>query len=290
MKLYFFDVKSAWYETKENEELGMEEVCKKCNGSGLEPHEEEEKPIICSYCSSEGVLGFYGDVKEFIKSYYKQHDYRVIDSLKYARMDHKLRDEFPKRFGVSKKQFIVDLNSKGRPDFLVYTDKEIFFVVATSLSTVSAYRLKWVFSKSYPSKIVILQDTESVRKEKAARELTESRVDREYSLNACYLPADLDSISQRQKEIPRFEIDIRIPKSQPKSTEEEIRNVLNIVKELEKKYESVEVSKVVKEARKYNLSEARTRWIVDEMLRKTGDIYEPKRWYVKVVRPEHRTQ
>ncbi|MCX6776791.1 MAG: hypothetical protein NTY73_02350 [Candidatus Micrarchaeota archaeon] len=143
MKLHFFNVKTGAYETKENKELCMEELCKKCKGPG-------------------------GDAKKFIKSYYTQHGYQVVDNPTYARinnMGYILRCQFLRNFGVSKKQFMADLDSKGRPDFLVYNDKENFFVVASSLRMVSAYTLKWVFSKSYPSKIVI-QDTQSVIKEK----------------------------------------------------------------------------------------------------------------------------
>ncbi|MEM3555235.1 MAG: LAGLIDADG family homing endonuclease [Candidatus Micrarchaeia archaeon] len=83
----------------------------------------------------------------------------------------------------------------------------------------------------------------------------------------------------------RIDIDI-IATGQPKSKADRIRNVLDIVKELEKEYDLVEIEKVVEEAKKYGLDEATTRKVIDEMLRKTGELYEPKHGHVKVVRPK----
>jgi len=83
----------------------------------------------------------------------------------------------------------------------------------------------------------------------------------------------------------RIDIDI-IATGQPKSKADRIRNVLDIVKELEKEYDLVEIEKVVEEAKKYGLDEVTTRKVIDEMLRKTGELYEPKHGHVKVVRPK----
>jgi replicative DNA helicase Mcm len=87
------------------------------------------------------------------------------------------------------------------------------------------------------------------------------------------------------KGLGRIDIDI-ITTGQPKSKADRIRNIIDIVKELEKEYDLVEIEKVVEEAKKYGLDEATTRRMVDEMLRKTGELYEPKHGHVKVVRPK----
>jgi len=87
------------------------------------------------------------------------------------------------------------------------------------------------------------------------------------------------------KGLGRIDIDI-ITTGQPKSKADRIRNVLDIVKDLEKEYDLVEVEKVVEEAKKYGLDETTTRMIIEEMLRKTGELYEPKHGHVKVVRPK----
>jgi len=87
------------------------------------------------------------------------------------------------------------------------------------------------------------------------------------------------------KGLGRIDIDI-ITTGQPKSKADRIRNVLDIVKDLEKEYDLVEVERVVEEAKKYGLDETTTRRIIDEMLRKTGELYEPKHGHVKVVRPK----
>lgn len=83
----------------------------------------------------------------------------------------------------------------------------------------------------------------------------------------------------------RIDIDI-ITTGQPKSKADRIRNVLDIVKELEKEYDMVEIEKVVEEAKKYGIDEVTARKVIEEMLRRTGELYEPKHGYVKVVRPK----
>jgi len=87
------------------------------------------------------------------------------------------------------------------------------------------------------------------------------------------------------KGLGRMDIDI-ITTGQPKSKADRIRNIIDIVKELEKEYDLVELEKVVEEAKKYGLDETTTRKMIDEMLRKTGELYEPKHGHVKVVRPK----
>jgi replicative DNA helicase Mcm len=87
------------------------------------------------------------------------------------------------------------------------------------------------------------------------------------------------------KGLGRMDIDI-ITTGQPKSKADRIRNVLDVVKELEKEYDLVEVEKVVEEAKRYGIDETTTMRIIDEMLRKTGELYEPKHGHVKVVRPK----
>ena len=94
----------------------------------------------------------------------------------------------------------------------------------------------------------------------------------------------LKSISM-DKGLGRMDIDI-ITTGQPKSKSDRIRNVLDIIKELEKEYDLVEIERVVEEAKKYGLDEVEARRIIDEMLRKTGELYEPKHGHVKIVRPK----
>ncbi|QLJ52916.1 MAG: DNA replication helicase protein MCM [Candidatus Fermentimicrarchaeum limneticum] len=94
----------------------------------------------------------------------------------------------------------------------------------------------------------------------------------------------LKSISM-DKGLGRMDIDI-ITTGQPKSKSDRIRNVLDIIKELEKEYDLVEIERVVEEAKKYGLDEMEARRIIDEMLRKTGELYEPKHGHVKIVRPK----
>lgn len=64
-----------------------------------------------------------------------------------------------------------------------------------------------------------------------------------------------------------------------------IKKILEIVKNFESEYDLVEVEKVVEEAKKYGLETTPTIRIIEEMLRKTGELYEPKHGYVKTVRP-----
>jgi len=48
----------------------------------------------------------------------------------------------------------------------------------------------------------------------------------------------------------------------------------------------VAIDSVVEEAAKYDIDESLCRKLIDELLRKTSDLYEPKHGFVKVVKPK----
>jgi DNA replicative helicase MCM subunit Mcm2 (Cdc46/Mcm family) len=87
------------------------------------------------------------------------------------------------------------------------------------------------------------------------------------------------------KSLGRIDIDI-IATGQPKSRVDKLKTVLEIVKELEEKYDMVSINQVVDEARNYDIDESLCRKLVDELLRKTSDLYEPRHGFVKVVKPK----
>jgi len=87
------------------------------------------------------------------------------------------------------------------------------------------------------------------------------------------------------KSLGRIDVDI-ITTGQPKSRVDKLRTVLDIVKELESKVDMVAIDSVVEEAAKYDIDESLCRKLIDELLRKTSDLYEPKHGFVKVVKPK----
>ncbi|MDD5317282.1 MAG: minichromosome maintenance protein MCM [Candidatus ainarchaeum sp.] len=83
----------------------------------------------------------------------------------------------------------------------------------------------------------------------------------------------------------RLDVDI-IATGQPKSRVDKIRAVLDIVRKLEKEFDLVEIRQVVEEAQASGIDEDSARQIIDELLRKAGELYEPKHGFVKIVRPK----
>jgi len=85
------------------------------------------------------------------------------------------------------------------------------------------------------------------------------------------------------KSLGRIDIDI-ITTGAPKSKMDKLKTVLDIVRDLEKKYDMVKVDSVLEEADKYDISDRECREILGDLLRKTSDLYEPRHGYVKLVR------
>jgi len=77
-----------------------------------------------------------------------------------------------------------------------------------------------------------------------------------------------------------------ISTGKPKSYFDKQKTVLEIVRELEQEFDIVAIERVVEEARKYKIEESECRRMLDELLRKTSDLYEPKHGFVKIVRPK----
>ena len=87
------------------------------------------------------------------------------------------------------------------------------------------------------------------------------------------------------KSLGRIDVDI-IASGQPKSRMDKLKNVLDIVKDLEQQFDMVSMNQVIEEARKYDIDEGLCRRIIDDLLRKTSDLYEPKHGFLKSVRPK----
>ncbi len=75
-----------------------------------------------------------------------------------------------------------------------------------------------------------------------------------------------------------------IATGQPKSRVDKLRTVLDIIRELEKEFDIVAVERVIEDAKRYDIDEQDCRRYIDELLRKTSDLYEPKHGFVKIVR------
>ncbi|MFA5108177.1 MAG: minichromosome maintenance protein MCM [Candidatus Micrarchaeia archaeon] len=87
----------------------------------------------------------------------------------------------------------------------------------------------------------------------------------------------------RDKETGNIDSDI-ISTGKPKSQVDKINNILAIAKELQSKYDMVEINMIYKEAEKINISETDARRLLDELVY-NGDLYKVKHGYVKVVEP-----
>ncbi|MCX6778526.1 MAG: minichromosome maintenance protein MCM [Candidatus Micrarchaeota archaeon] len=84
------------------------------------------------------------------------------------------------------------------------------------------------------------------------------------------------------RETNRIDIDI-IATGQPKSRVEKVNMLLNVVKELQKEFDLVEISKVVEGVKEYDMDEMTARRLIDDLLTK-GDLFKPKPGFIKIVR------
>ena len=87
------------------------------------------------------------------------------------------------------------------------------------------------------------------------------------------------------KALGRIDVDI-IASGQPKSRMDKLKDVLELVKELEQQYDMVSIGQVIEKARECNIDEGLCRKIIDDLLRKTSDLYEPKHGFLRSVRPK----
>ncbi|MEW6328971.1 MAG: hypothetical protein AB1468_02530, partial [Candidatus Micrarchaeota archaeon] len=69
----------------------------------------------------------------------------------------------------------------------------------------------------------------------------------------------------------------------PKSRVDKFNNILDIVRDLQKQFDEVEISQVVEEARKYDIDEVSARRFIEDLLRK-GELFEPHHGHIKIVR------
>ena len=82
----------------------------------------------------------------------------------------------------------------------------------------------------------------------------------------------------------RLDVDI-ISTGQPKSVVDKLKIVLDIVRELEEKYDMAGTDKVLERAKEFGIDEYMGRKLIEDALRKTNDLYEPKHGFLKTVRP-----
>lgn len=85
----------------------------------------------------------------------------------------------------------------------------------------------------------------------------------------------------RDRETGAIDSDI-VSTGRPRSQVDKISTIFDIAKELNKKYDMVEINKIIEMAEEHNISEIDTRRMLDELIYK-GDLYKVKHGYVKVV-------
>ncbi|MFH1306837.1 MAG: minichromosome maintenance protein MCM [Candidatus Micrarchaeota archaeon] len=85
----------------------------------------------------------------------------------------------------------------------------------------------------------------------------------------------------RDRETGALDVDI-LATGRPKSQVDKINHIFAISKELQKKFDVVEINKIIEESEKINISEIDARRFLDELIYK-GDLYKVKPGYVKVV-------
>lgn len=113
-----------------------------------------------------------------------------------------------------------------------------------------------------------------------------TRLSLKVDLSDAELAISLNEFVMRQigmdKTTGRFDIDL-IATGHSKSEADKFRQVLNIVEELQKQTDLVEVAKVVEEAKNQGIDERTVERIIEERLTK-GDFYKPKPGYIKSVK------
>lgn len=86
------------------------------------------------------------------------------------------------------------------------------------------------------------------------------------------------------QETGKIDVDI-ITTGKPQSEREKAITVLDIIKDLSKQYDEVEIDAIIQEASSYNIDASRVRRILEE-LRRSGDIYFPRHGYIKLTSSE----
>ncbi|MFA5382436.1 MAG: minichromosome maintenance protein MCM [Candidatus Micrarchaeia archaeon] len=83
------------------------------------------------------------------------------------------------------------------------------------------------------------------------------------------------------KETGVFDIDI-IATGKPKSQIDKINTIMNVIRDLQKKFDSVEVIKIIEEVKSYDIDPEIAKRLIDELIYK-GDLYKVKSGFVKIV-------
>jgi len=83
----------------------------------------------------------------------------------------------------------------------------------------------------------------------------------------------------------KLDVDI-IATGKPKSQMDKLKSVLEIVKKLEKQFDHVSIPQVIEEAKNQGIDERVCTEMINDLLRKTSDLYEPRHGFVKSVRPK----
>ncbi len=82
------------------------------------------------------------------------------------------------------------------------------------------------------------------------------------------------------QETGKIDVDI-ITTGKPQSEREKAITVLDIIRELSKQYDEVEIDAIIQEAASYNIDASKVRRILEE-LKRSGDIYFPRHGYIKL--------
>lgn len=86
------------------------------------------------------------------------------------------------------------------------------------------------------------------------------------------------------RETGRIDSDI-ISTGKPKSHVDKLETIMNIVRQMQKEFDKVEIAKVVEEAKNYNIEEQLARRLVDDLIYQ-GELYKAAHGFVKVVDAE----
>jgi replicative DNA helicase Mcm len=83
------------------------------------------------------------------------------------------------------------------------------------------------------------------------------------------------------RETGRIDADI-IATGRPKSQVDKINTLMGITRAMQKEFDMVEISKIVDEAKNYNIEDATARKLIDELIYR-GELYKVKHGFVKIV-------
>ncbi|MFH1447534.1 MAG: minichromosome maintenance protein MCM [Candidatus Micrarchaeota archaeon] len=84
------------------------------------------------------------------------------------------------------------------------------------------------------------------------------------------------------QETGKIDVDI-IATGQPKSKVEKVNALLNLIKDLQKEYDLVEIGKVIEQAENYNMDQLTARRLIEDLITK-GDLFKPKPGFIKIVK------